>query len=152
MEKDWSKRPSDHQLQEAGKKTDRAVTPVVEAVHVSAHLALPGPLQAKQLCHRYTQLSLGQSCHRKKSMSSMHARSLQSCPTLDDPVDCGLPGVSVRKWGSPRKNTGADWPILVAIPSQFSSVARSCPTLLEDHISCCPSCQLPEYLVLPEPL
>ena len=41
MEKDWAKRPSDLQLQEARKKTDRAITPVVEAVHVLAHLVLP---------------------------------------------------------------------------------------------------------------
>jgi len=31
-------------------------------------------------------------------------------------VDCGLPGFSVRERGSPGKNTGAYWPILVAIP------------------------------------
>ena len=42
-EKDWLKRPSDRQLQEAQKKTERTVTPVVEAVCVPAHLALPGP-------------------------------------------------------------------------------------------------------------
>ena len=29
---------------------------------------------------------------------------------------CGLPGFSVREKGSPGKNTGAYWPILVAIP------------------------------------
>ena len=46
MEKDWPKRPFDNQLQEAGKKTERAITLAVEAVHVSAHLALPGSLQA----------------------------------------------------------------------------------------------------------
>ena len=33
-----------------------------------------------------------------------------------DPVDCGLPGFSVREWVSPDKNTGSYWPILVAIP------------------------------------
>ena len=27
-----------------------------------------------------------------------------------------------------------------------------CHTLLENYIPCCPSCQHPEYLVLPEPL
>ena len=41
MGKNWPKRPSDCQLQEARKKTDRAITPVVEAVHVPAHLVLP---------------------------------------------------------------------------------------------------------------
>ena len=66
IEKDWPKRPSERQLQEAQEKTDRAITPVVEAVHIPAHLALPGSLKAKQLCYLHTQLSLGQSCHRPK--------------------------------------------------------------------------------------
>ena len=51
MEKDWSKRPYDCQLQEAQKDSDRAITPAVEAVHVPAHLVLPGSPQAKQLCN-----------------------------------------------------------------------------------------------------
>ena len=47
MEKDWPKRPSDCQLQEAQKDYDRALIPAVEAVHVPAHLVLPGSPQAK---------------------------------------------------------------------------------------------------------
>ena len=35
--------------------------------------------------------------------------------TLWSPVDCGLPGFPVREGGSPSKNTGAYWPVLVAI-------------------------------------
>ena len=67
MEKDWPKRPSDRQLQEAQKRdSDRAIIPAVEAVHVLAHLAPPGSPQAKQLCHLHAQLSLEQSCHRQK--------------------------------------------------------------------------------------
>ena len=27
----------------------------------------------------------------------MHAKSLQSCPTLGDPIDCSLPGSSVHE-------------------------------------------------------
>ena len=100
MEKDWPKRPSDHQLQEAWKKTDRAITPATEAVCVPEHLVLPGSLQAKQLHHLHTQLSLGQRCHRqkkkKKSLVFTHTQLLRSCPTLCDPVDCGMPGFSVR--------------------------------------------------------
>ena len=86
------------------KDSDRTIINVVEAVCVSAHLVPPGSLQAKQLYHLHTQLSLGQSCHsqkkkkkNKKSLVFMHAGSLQSCPTLFDPVDCGLPGFSVRE-------------------------------------------------------
>ena len=41
-----------------------------------------------------------------------HFGSVQLC----DPVDCGLPGFSVREGSSPGKNTGAYWSILVAIP------------------------------------
>ena len=67
MEKDWPKKPSGHQLQEARKKdSDRAITPAVEAVCVPEHSVLPVSLQAKQLHHLHGQLSLGQSCHRKK--------------------------------------------------------------------------------------
>ena len=33
------------------------------------------------------------------------AKSLQSCPTLRDPIDHGPPG-SPRLWDSPGKNTG----------------------------------------------
>ena len=112
----WPKRPSDCQLQEARKKdADRAITPVAGAVHVPAHLVPPESLQTKQLCHLYAQLSLGQSCHKQKKLASMHTGLLWSCPTLCDPVDCGLPGFSVRDGGSPGKNTGAYWQI-IAIP------------------------------------
>ena len=48
-EKDWPKRPSDRQLQEARKKDSEKVTsPSAEAVHVPAHLEPPGSSKAKQ--------------------------------------------------------------------------------------------------------
>ena len=115
------------------KDSDRAITPVVEAVRVPAHLAPPGSLQAKQLHHLHAQLSLGQSGHRQKSLASICTGSLLLCPTLCDPVDCGLPDFSRQEFWSILANTG-------------------CCTLLEHYISYCPSRQLPEYLVLPEPL
>ena len=59
---------------------------------------------------------------------------------LCDPVDCGLPGFSVRERVSPGKNTGAYWPILFAIT--FKSIIFPA-TLVANP---------PEYLVLPEPL
>ena len=37
---------------------------------------------------------------------SVHAKSLQSCLTLCDPMDCNLPGSSLCPWDSPGKNTG----------------------------------------------
>ena len=43
QEKDWPKRPSDHQLQEARKKTDRAIIPGVETVRVPHTWRRQGP-------------------------------------------------------------------------------------------------------------
>ena len=85
MEKDWPKRASDHQLQEAGKDSDRAITPVTETVCVPGHLALPGCLQARQLHHFHDQLSLGQSCHRERILclgAHGHFSSVQLFVTL----------------------------------------------------------------------
>ena len=59
------------------KDSDRAITPMEEAVRVPAHLAPPVSLQTKQLCHLHTQLSLGQSCHRQK-MSCTYACKVAS--------------------------------------------------------------------------
>ena len=96
MEKDWPKRPSDHRLQEAGKKdSDRAITPAAEAVHVPAHLVLPGSPQDKQLHHLMLNSHWGK-LPQAKSLAFMHAGSVQSCPNLCDPEDCGLPGFPVR--------------------------------------------------------
>ena len=103
----------------------------METIRVPEHLVPPGSPLAKQLCHLHVQLSLGQSCHRqkKKSLASMHTGLLQWCPTLYNPVDCGLPNFSVR--GFSRQEY---WSIL---PN------TGCHILLEHYISCCPSHQLP---------
>ena len=112
---------------------------MAEALRVPAYLVPPGSPQAKQLCHLHAQLSLGQSCHRqKKSLASMCTGSLRSCPTLCDPVDCGLPGFSVggfsrQEYWSVLANTG-------------------CHILPEHFISYYCNPHPPEYLVLPEPL
>ena len=76
---------------------------------------------------------------KKKSLVFMCAGSLLFCLIICGPVDCGLPGFSVRG-GSPGKNTGAYWPILVAIP--FWS------TIFPAALAANP----PKYLELPEPL
>ena len=112
----------------------------MEAVRVPAHLAPPVSPQAKQLYHLHSQPSLGQSCHRQKSLPSMCTGSLRQCLTLCFPVDCGLPVFSIREWGFSRQEY---WSILANTGFHI---------LLEVYISCCPSHQLPEYLVLPEPL
>ena len=110
----------------------------MEAVCVLAYLVLPGSPQAKQLCHLHAQLLLGQSCHRqKKSLAPMHAGSFQQCLTLCNPVDCGLPGFSIR-WGYPPARTmehmGQYW---LPYPSIFPAALVA---------------NTPEYLVLPESL
>jgi len=96
------------------KDSDRAVTPVVEAVCVPAHLAPPGSLQAKQLHHLHTQISLGQRCHRRKKVcvfvprvASDVSNSLQLCRLW--------PAWLLCQGGSPGKNTGAYWPILAVM-------------------------------------
>ena len=97
------------------KDSDRARTPAVEAVCVPAHLALPGSLQAKQLRHLHTQPLLGQSCHRQKKVLRLtmqgcfgHVQLFATLWTMA--CQTSLSG------DSPGKNTGAYWPILVAIP------------------------------------
>ena len=83
------------QLPEARKKdSDRAITPVAEAVDVSEDLAPPESPRPKQLHHLHTQPSRAEL--PLANLVSMHAGSLWSCPTLCDPVDCGLPGFSAR--------------------------------------------------------
>ena len=111
---------------------------MVEAVHVPVHLAPPGSLQAKQLCHLHTQPSLGQGCHRQKSLASMHAGLLQLYPILVDPVQ--WPARLLCQRGSPCKNTGVYWPILVVIPFWSTIFPAALAT------------NSPEYLVLPKHL
>ena len=58
------------------------------------------------------------------------AKSLQSCPTLCDPIDGSLPG---SPWDSPGKNTGVGCHFLLQcmkVKSE-SEVTQSCPTLLD---------------------
>ena len=113
------------------KKTERAITPVVEAVCVPAHLALPGSLQANQLYHFHAQLSLGQSCHRQKRsciythrVASVVSNSLQPCRLWPARLLCQAGGFSRQDSWSVLANTG-------------------CHTLLKHCIFCCPSRQLP---------
>ena len=66
------------------------------------------------------------------------AKSLQSCPTLCDPMDGSSPG-SPRPWDSPGKNTGVGCHFFlqcVKVKSE-SEVSQSCPTL-SDLMDCSP--------------
>ena len=51
-----------------------------------------------------------------KKMSCIYVRKVTLVVPNSGPVDCGLPGFSVKEPGFPGKNAGAYWPILVAIP------------------------------------
>ena len=66
------------------------------------------------------------------------AKSLQSCPTLCDPIDGSPPG-SPRPWDSPGKNTGVGCHFLLQCMKVKSEreVAQSCPTL-RDPMDCSP--------------
>ena len=69
------------------------------------------------------------------------AKSLQSCPTLCDPMDGSPPG---SPWDSPGKNTGVGCHFLlqcVKVKSE-SEVTQSCPTLRDPM-----DCSLPDSSV-----
>ena len=54
----------------------------------------------------------GRAATGKKRLVFMCTGSLRLCPTLCDPVDCGLPGFSVREWVLQAKileHIGQDW-------------------------------------------
>ena len=72
------------------------------------------------------------------SAAAAAAKSLQSCPTLCDPIDGSSPG-SPRPWDSPGKNTGVGCHVLLQcmkVKSE-SEVAQSFPTL-SDPMDCSP--------------
>ena len=121
--KDWSRRPFDCQLQETPIKTDRAITSASEEVSVPGHLVPRGSLQAKQLCHLHTQLSLEQNCHRgKKSCIYVWRVALVVSDSL---WPCGQWPAKLLCWGISRQEY---WSVLAY---------TACLTLLEHCISCC---------------
>ena len=67
--------------------------------------------------------------------SAAAAASLQSCPTLCDPIDGSPPGS--RPWDSPGKNTGVGCHFLLQCikVKRESEVTQSCPTL-SDPMEC----------------
>ena len=115
------------------KDSDRAITPVAESVCVPAHLA-----HKSSSCAIFPLNShWGRAATlKKKSLAYMYTWSLWSCPTLCDPVDCGLPGFSVREGVLQARileHIGQYW---LPYPSAAAALAANSP----------------EYLVLPEPL
>ena len=72
----------------------------------------------------------------KHQMPAAAAKSLQSCPTLCDPIDSSPQG-SPRPWDSPGKNAGMGCHFLLSnmkVKSE-SEVTQSCPTL-SDPMDC----------------
>ena len=112
------------------KDSDGAKTSVAAAVSVSAHLALPGSPQVKQLCHVHAQHWLWQSCYRPKKVlslwivTSVVSNSLSHCRLWLARLLSQGRGFYMQKYWCALANTG--WHIL-----------------LEHYISCCPSHQLP---------
>ena len=71
------------------------------------------------------------------------AKSLQSCPTLCDPIDDSPPDFPLP-WDSPGKNTGVGCHFLLQcmkVKSE-SEVAQSCPTLSDPT-----DCSLPGFSI-----
>ena len=81
---------------------------------------------------------LYQYCHLGNPLSgyAAAAKSLQSCPTLCDPIDGSPPG-SPSPWDSPGKNTGVGCHFLLQCMKvrSESDVAQSCLTL-SDSMDC----------------
>ena len=67
------------------------------------------------------------------------AKSLQSCPTLCNPIHRWQPSRLRRPWDSPGKNTGVGCHFLLQCMKlrSESEVAQSCPTL-RDPMDCSP--------------
>ena len=72
----------------------------------------------------------------RKVMTNLAAKSLQSCPTLCNPIEGSPPGLP-RPWDSPGKNTGVGCHFLLQcmkVKSE-SEVPQSCLTL-RDPMDC----------------
>ena len=135
MQKDWAKRPFDHQLQEAQKKTDRVKTSATEAACVPAQWAPPGFLQTKQLHHLHDQLSLVQSCHRQKKKKKKKKKSCVCACWVSSVLSNSLwlyrlchARLLCHRGGSPGKDTGIYWLILTAISFYYAILTASLAT------------------------
>ena len=68
------------------------------------------------------------------------AKSLQSCPTLSDPIDCSLPGSSIRgifqarvlEWGAIAFSENSSWALSNSKRWCYESAALNMPANLEN--------------------
>ena len=74
------------------------------------------PTSQEAVSHSCTTLT-GAELLQAKNILCICAHGCFSRVRLCDPVACGLPDFSIKEGGSPGKDTGAYWPVLVAIPS-----------------------------------
>ena len=66
----------------------------------------------------------------RKNAAAVVAKSLQSCPTLYEPINWTMQPTRLRcPWDSPGKNTGVGCHFLLQYMKVKSEVAQSCPTL-----------------------
>ena len=89
------------------------------------------------LAHHRTFPVIGCTLVRRHAAAA--AKSLQSCPTLCDPIDGSPPGSPTSPWDSPGKNIGVGCHFLLQcmkVKSE-SEVAQSCLTL-GDPMDCRP--------------
>ena len=100
------------------KDSDRAITRAVEAVCVPCTLGTAS-VPASQAAASPSQSTLTgaelpqgekKGCVYAHRVASVLSDSLQPCRLWPARLPC-------QRWGSPGKNTGVYWPILVAIPS-----------------------------------
>ena len=80
----------------------------------------------------FTQTHIHRVSDASQYAAAAAAKSLQSCPTLCDPIDGSPPG-SPHPWDSPGKNTGVGCLFLLQCIKVKSEreVAQSCPTLCD---------------------
>ena len=142
MEKDWAKSPSNHQLQEARKRTLIGPRLLWQRQSVSLHTwCHQGPCKPSS-CATFT---LNPHCDRaatgkKKKVLYLCAQGRFRLSDSMPPCRLWPARFLCQGWGFSRQEY---WSILAK---------TGLHALLEHYISCCPSPNSPRYLVLPEPL
>ena len=98
--------------------------------HNSLAVSAPGGQRSQARVTSWTSLEIQLSSLQERHQFAAGAKSLQSCPTLCDPIR-RQPTRLPRPWDSPGKNTGVGCHFLLQcmkVKSE-SEVTQSCPTL-----------------------